>query len=228
MKRLFLIWALISAISCRKNESASFDIHIENTDRVGVNYNLNQLIIYKNDTLFKKIGSKEPIRSLDEHIKIDSIRKGRYSFVYESIFGKEIKEVIQVDDSGIYGISVNPDRSPERLKNLVIENLKNDRVKWVYNSSGCFHHDDDSIILSNNGNDYFIQYKGQPKKVDEKVWSYFVNTENAMRQIPKNGGCTTIDTYVLSYRGKSDTMIDNTCRFRIWSHLKDYLNNNKL
>ncbi|RXM39337.1 hypothetical protein BOQ62_12215 [Chryseobacterium sp. CH21] len=66
------------------------------------------------------------------------------------------------------------------------------------------------------------------KVLDKAAWAYLVKSENIIREIPKDGGCTTRDEYIFYYQGKSDTINDDTCEFSTWHTLRDYLKKNKL
>ncbi|NIF06564.1 hypothetical protein F3J23_14035 [Chryseobacterium sp. Tr-659] len=216
--------------SCQKDIIADFDIHIESVNPADKRYfDIRKIEIYKNDKIFKIIEPVELAPSLDKNIKLDSIKGGKYSFVYESLFGETIKKEIKVDDSKTYRVSINPDKVSRKIKDLSFGKIKNDEVKLVYKSRGCFHQEEDSLRLINKGNDYFIQVKnGRVKKIDKKIWAFFVNLENQIRQIPENGECTTKDVYIFYAKGKTDTIIDGTCNFSFRSDLEAYLQKNKL
>jgi hypothetical protein len=217
-------------ISCQKNVIANFDIHIENSDFYDYRqHDLYKIEVYKDNKVFKILEPEEVAFSLDPNIKLDSIQEGEYSFVYESIFGEKIKKKIKVDDSKTYRISINPDLLIKKNKKSIFGNLKNSEAKLVFESRGCFHQKKDSIEMVNRDNKYYIRKKnGSLKPIDKTIWAYFVKTENKIREIPKNGGCTTRDDYIFYHKGKSDTINDGTCEFSIWFSLKDYMKNNKL
>ncbi|MFC3158599.1 hypothetical protein SAMN05443633_11756 [Chryseobacterium arachidis] len=228
-KYLSIIFALIFLIGCQKNVIANFDIHIENLDKYNTSYHdLSKVEIYKDNNIFKILKSDFPIGGLERNIKIDSIKEGKYSFVYESIFGKQIKTNITVDDSRTYRISLNPDRLNEKIKNLVFENIKNEEVQLKYRSSGCFHLNEDSITILNKGNEYFVKKDDHLRKIDKKTWAYFVNLENKIRHIHKDRGCTSVDSFIFKYKGKSDTVYDGTCNFDIVSNIINYRKKNKI
>lgn len=230
MKNLLLLGVLSLVISCQKNVNANFDIHIENLDQYDNKHHyLYKIEIYKDEKIFKILEPKEFVPFLDANIKLDSLKEGKYSFVYESIFGEEIKKEIKVDDSKTYRISINPDLLIKKNEKSIFENLKDSEAKLVFQSIGCFHQDKDSIVIINKEKKYFLRQKnGSLKPIDKAVWAYFVKTENRIREIPKDGGCTTRDKYIFYHKGKSDTIYDGTCEFSTWYTLKDYLKKNKL
>ncbi len=230
MRNLFLLGFLSFMIGCQKNVNADFDIHIENSDAYDYRqHDLYKIEIYKDEKIFKILEPKEIAVSLDQNIKLDSIKEGKYSFVYESIFGETINKEISVDDSKTYRIAINPDLLIKKNKKSILGNLKNSVAKLVFESRGCFHLKKDSIEIVNKENKYFIRRKnGSLKPIDKTIWAYFVKTENKIREIPENGGCTTRDEYIFYHKGISDTIHDGTCEFSVWMGLKDFIKNNKL
>jgi len=230
MRNLLLLCLLCLAMSCQKNVIANFDIHIENSDSYDYKpHDLHKIEIYKDEKIFKILEPEEFAPSLYSNIKLDSLKEGKYSFVYENLFGETIKKEIKVDESKTYRVSITPDYLLKKNKKTVFENLKDSEAKLVFRSIGCFHQDNDSIVIINKNNNYFLRREdGNLKPIDKAVWAYFVKTENKIREIPKDGGCTTKDEYIFYHKGKSDTIYDETCKFSIWYTLKDYLKKNKL
>lgn len=230
MKKYLIIFLVIPLlISCKKDIIATFDIRIENLDRYDESeHELYKLEIYRNKKIFKVFKSEFPF-NLDRTIKIDSIKGGKYIFVYENTFGKQVKNEIFVSDSKNYKISINPDRLDEKLKSLAFENVSNDEVKLIYRSSGCFHLQNDSITIINKGGYYFIyDGNGKLKKIDKKVVEHFVDLENRIRNIPQKRGCTTVDSFIFRYKGKSDTIYDGTCNFSFVSNIINYRKKKKI
>jgi len=227
--KFLLFFILISLISCQKNVIANFDIHIENLDKYDESqHEISKIEIYKDNKIFKVLKSDLPFIGLMNNIKIDSIKEGKFVFVYKSIFGKDVKNEVIVDDSKAYRISITPDKLTDKTENLAFENLKNGEVKLVYKSSGCFHLEKDSITILNKGNNYFINRNNNLMKIDKQTWVYFVALENKIRQIPKDGGCTSVDSFVFKYKGRSDTIYDGTCSFNLVSTIKNYRKKNKI
>jgi len=229
MKNLLLLCLLTLMMSCQKNVMANFDIHIENSDKYDDRrHDLHKMEIYKDGKIFK-ILPEESAPFLNSNIKLDSLKEGKYSFVYENIFGETIKKEIEVVESITYRVSITPDYLLKKNKISIFENLKEDEAKLVFRSTGCFHQDKDSVMIINKDNNYFLRQKnGSLKSIDKAAWAYFVKTENKIREIPEDGDCTTRDEYIFYHKGKSDTIYDGTCEFSIWYTLKDYLKKNKL
>ncbi|RKT01669.1 hypothetical protein [Chryseobacterium defluvii] len=228
-KRVVFFLFLLSIMSCQENVLANFDIYIESTNKFDKqHYDLHKITILKDNKAFKILESGDHAPSLDNNIKLDSILKGKYTFVYTNLFGEEIRKEETVKESKRYRISINPDSLIRKNKDLLFENLKNNEVKFVFKSIGCFHFEKDSIILKNVGGDYFIQGKKGLKKINKKVLGYFINIENQIRNIPTDGGCTTRDTFIFQYEGRSDTIYDKTCDFNIPGKISDYLKQNNI
>ncbi|WP_185216637.1 MULTISPECIES: hypothetical protein [unclassified Chryseobacterium] len=107
--------------------------------------------------------------------------------------------------------------------------MRNDEVKLIYKSSGCFHLQKDSITILNKGHYYFIKDdNGKLRKIDKRIIEYFVDLENRTRNIPKEKGCTTVDSFIFKYKSKSDTFYDGTCRINLVSTLINYREKNKI
>ncbi len=230
MRGLLLLCLLTLMMSCQKNVMANFDIHIENSDKYdNGRHDLYKIEIYKDGKIFKILEPEGSALFLNSNIKFDSLKEGKYSFVYENLFGETIKKEIKVDESKTYRVSINPDYLLKKNKKAVFENLKDSEAKLVFQSRGCFHQGKDSIIIINKGKNYFLRLKnGSLKTLDKEAWAYLVKTENIIREIPEDGECTTRDEYIFYHKGKSDTINDTTCRFSTWYTLKDYLKKNKL
>lgn len=230
MRNLLLLFLFGTMISCKKNGNAVFDIHIQNADQFDKAWHdLYTIEIYKNDRIFRILEPEEHAPSLKSQIKIDSLEDGKYAFVYESIFGDKIKKEIEVDGSKVYRVNINPDTLNRKTEKSVFGNIKDGAAKLVYKSSGCFHKEEDSLVIINKANNYFIrQRNGNIKPIDRKIWSYFVRAENRIRHIPEDGECTTKDIYIFYDRGKIDTIKDGTCHFSVWNTLENYLKKNKL
>lgn len=231
MKNLLLLFISgFLIISCQKNVNAGFDIYKENSDPY--NHKINDLYkieIYMDEKIFKILEPEKWALSLNSNIKLDSIKEGKYSFVYENNFGETIRKEIKVDESKTYRIRIALDSLVKKNNKSVFENLKDSEAKLVFKSTGCFHQEKDSITVINKNNHYFIRQEGgNLKAIDRTTWAYFVKTENEIREIPKDGDCTTRDVYIFYNKGKSDTIRDSTCKFSIWSAIKEYLKKNKL
>ncbi|WP_129039772.1 hypothetical protein [Chryseobacterium sp. CH21] len=139
---------------------ANFDIHIENYDKYDERrHDLYKIEIYKDEKIFKILEPEEYAPALNFNIKLDSLKEGKYSFVYENLFGETIKKEIKVDESKTYRISITPDYLFKKNKKSVFENLKDSEAKLVFQSRGCFHQDKDSIVVINKGKDYFLRQK---------------------------------------------------------------------
>ncbi|MBK1897240.1 hypothetical protein [Chryseobacterium paridis] len=229
MKKSILLLLLASVTSCQKEVSASFDINIESVDESDKRfYNLSEIKILKNNKVFKILKTDKYAFSLNQRIKIDSIEEGKYTFVYTNLFGDKMKEEQVVDEAKNYRVSINPDKSIKKIANLAFESLRDSKVKLIYNSNGCFHHNSDSVILENIGDDYFVRRGQRSKKLDKDELAYFISIENRIRQVPQDGGCTTSDRYVFENRGKADTIIDGTCNFHLYNKISNYLKKNNL
>lgn len=229
MKKFILLFLLASMMSCQKKVYASFDINIESVDKSDKRfYDLFEITILRNNKVFRSLKPDEYTPSLDQRIEIDSIDKGKYTFVYTNLFGDKINEEQVVAESKNYRISINPDKSIKKIANLAFEGLKDSNVKLIYQSKGCFHHNADSVVLENKGNDYFVWRGQRSKKIDKKELAYFIDIENRIRQIPQNGGCTTTGIYIFEYKGKYDTIIDGTCHFHLYDKISGYLKKNNL
>ncbi|QWT86181.1 hypothetical protein KBP46_22620 [Chryseobacterium sp. PCH239] len=137
---------------------ANFDIHIENSDKYdNGRHDLYKIEIYKDGKIFKILEPEGSALFLNSNIKFDSLKEGKYSFVYENLFGETIKKEIKVDESKTYRVSINPDYLLKKNKKAVFENLKDSEAKLVFQSRGCFHQGKDSIIIINKGKNYLIR-----------------------------------------------------------------------
>lgn len=113
----------------------------------------------------------------------------------------------------------------KNLDKSIIKNLKNDSVKITWKSQGCFRHLSDSLTIKNENSSYFMRYGKKTSKLTEMQVKKLVKFESKLNSIhQRDGGCTTEETYRMTFNGKIKEIKDSRCNWYGWENLKKDLN----
>lgn len=106
--------------------------------------------------------------------------------------------------------------SVERFPTMV-ESLQNgDHFTIQIKSIGCFHNERQIITIINNEGILTAHFNNKRKLLSPSDIKELINFELQLRDL-QLGGCTTVDTYVLTNNYESFKYSDSTCR---WSGYK--------
>lgn len=101
----------------------------------------------------------------------------------------------------------------------IIEQLQNGESYFIeITSIGCFNGTRQTVVISKNENVYTANVQDDIKVLSETDINAFIEFEKQLRAL-KMGGCTTVDTYVLRYRGSEFRTSDGTCSWNGGSKL---------
>lgn len=223
IKSILILLILVPFLSCQKKEvSATLNITIELENKFNKEYaDLSFLRIYKDGKIFKEIKA-ENLPFIQHKIKLEKLKEGKYQFEYTNIFEQKIIKELNIDESRIYNISLNPDYSDykKNFKKSLIGNLKEKHfLKLAYQSRGCFNSEKDSIVIYKKENFYEVERNGIKTKLNDSQVNNLIKMECQLINI-KEGGCTTSDIYTFSFENSKRKFIDATCRWNGWETLQ--------
>lgn len=219
------IFSFVS-IGCTKKYSTLI-LEIKNQKKSSGNFpELNELIVKKDNKIFKTFLPKELSPFIENPLKIDSIEKGTYQFEYYDLFGrKQIKTYEANNRKDIDTLIINPDYIDisKQIENSVLRKLKDKQMILKYESKGCFHSISDSIIVENKNNKFFFTNNGKIRELNKNELNKLIQFESELYSIPKEGNCTTVENYKLTFKKKTKEFINGNCSWSGWYNLKDDL-----
>jgi hypothetical protein len=93
----------------------------------------------------------------------------------------------------------------------IIESLQNgEEYSIEITSIGCFHGNRETIVISKESDVFTVQYQDFSKILSTEDIEAFIRFELQLKAL-QIGGCTTIDTYVIRYKGEEFRTSDGTC-----------------
>ena len=179
---------------------------------------LSELKILKDGKIFKVLNPKYENEQIIRNLEL-----GTYSLVYNSLFEKETTKIVTVTEYKSYKIELCTnfiDYEKETYNPII--NLLNENESYTVqmSSQGCFHSEKDSFTITRKSkDDYYIQWGDKSKKLNEidiKLIKHFEIELNYMNSY----GCTTTETYIVIYKGKSNVIVDGSCDWEGSSYLK--------
>ena len=94
-------------------------------------------------------------------------------------------------------------------------------------SSGCFHHSIKRLTIKKSENKYYIEYNSKIKQLTEKQIISIKKFENELKK-PLTLGCTTTDTYTITYLKQTQKVTDSSCSWHGFYNLMEELSLNKM
>ncbi|MCJ8290386.1 MAG: hypothetical protein HRT58_12035 [Crocinitomicaceae bacterium] len=85
-------------------------------------------------------------------------------------------------------------------------------------SSGCFHRSTYKLNIKKTENKYFAEYNGKTIQLNQKEIEAVKKFENELKK-PRHLFCTTTETYMISYLGQSQTVVDGSCSWKGFHNL---------
>jgi len=79
-------------------------------------------------------------------------------------------------------------------------------------SIGCFNQTNENIIISRSAEGYHIEYGKKSKKLTPSELTYIRTFESELLKTVEMG-CTTVDTYTLTYNNVKVTKTDGSCNW---------------
>lgn len=190
-------------------------------------------------------GIDSPVMSIHDIESKSKIEYKKGKFPWEYIFSTN-KKNIRIEIQNIYNQKIdtilNLNKKETEFK-ICEDKFKNYNIKttisksfetqkkWVlhYSSSGCFHWDNESIIIYyRKRGTYAVHKKNNKKKLKIKLSKankeQLVLFEKKIRLMNKpNAGCTTTDTYTVIFNEEEYTIKDSSCLWNGFNYLKEEL-----
>lgn len=209
----YIVFLFILFSSCQKEVSATLMVNVKPNDTsVKTTIFLYESKLYKETKLYKKIPQPQFPYYLPQVIKIDSLKKGKYTFEYPDLYGDFIRQEINIEESKTYQINIYPDITKKLSKKNIISSLKNgEDVEIKLESRGCFHSSSIGFHISKKNNQLEIRQEKRSKILNPNQEKYLIDLENRTRLL-ENGGCTTSERIIFILKNKSDTITDSGCQ----------------
>ncbi|WP_426475886.1 hypothetical protein [Chryseobacterium balustinum] len=216
---------LVTIVSCTEKYSTLI-LEFKNEKKLSDNFpELYKLEIKKNGKIIKTVLPKEGL-FIENPLKIDSIEKGTYEFIYSDLFGRtQIKKYKAENFDKVDTLRISPDHIDiTKVKNnSIIRKLNNNQITIKYRSQGCFHKIKDSIVIKNKDGKYYLGYNGRFKTLSKDEIDKIIQFECELYTLPKDGGCTTVSIYTLFFNGETKEIQDGNCGWNGWDNLKNDL-----
>ena len=188
----------------------TLDIFIDNCQKEGGFPYLQELKIYKDQELVKTLNP-----GFDGLQTLPNLPYGSYVLKYQSIFGKTEQVSIQLSEEKQYELTICTDYLDYTATTYlaIIDQLQEGENYTInFASQGCFHSYDRNIVIYKKDKQYYLQYKKEKRKLNKKEIDALRNFEIELYYIQDaNGGCTTTDSYTLTYQGTTRTAKDRGC-----------------
>ncbi|MFN3753924.1 hypothetical protein [Flavobacterium sp.] len=227
--RHLLLLLFILFTSCQKEISATLIVDIKPGDStVETEIFQHPSKLYRDSIFYREFSKNEfPVR-LPQKVKIDSLAKGNYTFVYPDMYGKLIKQNVTIDESKIYHLNIYPDVTKKFSKKNIIPNLKDgESAEIKLKFRGCFSGGESSFHILKKNNQIEVSRNNVSKVLDEKQTRYLVNLENSVRQLDY-GWCSTSHEIIFILNDRTDTIIDAGCEFHSLAKFEKFLKRNGL
>lgn len=145
---------------------------------------------------------------------------------YESKYEKSIEIPISVVSDSTYSIEIcldSLDFSKERLTPIISKLKIGESYSIHMSSQGCFHSGEDELILKRESVDeYSAKYNDSSYHISIQQLKFIKIFEFEIRYL--SFGCTTEDTYTITYKNKSKEYVDGSCEWHGFDILLHELN----
>ncbi|MGH1385302.1 hypothetical protein [Kordia sp.] len=88
-----------------------------------------------------------------------------------------------------------------------------------YSSTGCFHNTKETMTFQRENNTYYVIFNGEKKELDS---NFLKKTRTFEKQLARQGnyGCTTVDSYLVTYNNVERIANDGSCSWNGYRRLK--------
>ena len=141
------------------------------------------------------------------------------------MFGKQEKLNVSVSESKKYSIDLCLDFIDHSKDNYipVIDRLQeNESFEIKMDSHGCFHHSQEKITIRRLQNEFSITWGEETKTLTQSDIEAVRKFEIELNYM-KDAGCTTADTYVVTYNKESKKITDGSCSWKGYQYLRKQL-----
>lgn len=151
--------------------------------------------------------------------------RGSYKLTYRNIFGQTVSQSIKATGAAIDTIVLYVDKADflGEASCLIVDRLGDGECFTIkYSSIGCFHLRDDSLTFSKKEGKLIARYKTRELYLSKKQIEAVREFEKQTKLIG-GAGCTTVDSYQISYKKEISEFRDGSCKWHGFRFLKKEL-----
>jgi len=200
---------LIGLIGCASFAKASLDIKIQDCRNGHLEY-LGELKILKDGKIFKTLKPEH-----DSEQKLTGLDLGVYKLVYRSIFEQQVTQEVKITEEREYNVSlcVNfVDYKKEAYKPIINQLKSGESYEVEMLSRGCFHATEESFKITKDAKGFIVKWGNDSKRLTENDIKAIQRFEIEL-SLKKGFGCTTVDTYTVTFQGKKQESRDGSCNW---------------
>ncbi len=159
-----------------------------------------------------------------------STSKSELRIEFENIFRQKIDTILKLSKKNTHYKICEDQFKNYELKTSVEKSIEI-KKKWAlqYSSMGCFHWDNESILITYKREKVYAIYKTNKKRkqkirlTQEKI-NLLILFEKKLKLMNKpKGGCTTSDIYTINSDTEKYKIIDSSCLWNGYFNLKEKL-----
>ncbi len=159
---------------------------------------------------------------------LKNLDTGTYYLEFKSIFESIERQRIDIKKQEAYTVDlcVNYfDHSKDTAACIIDLLAINDSCVLFFESHGCFHHTQDSLMIYRQPDGYEVNYKGKRKTLTPEKLVLIRNFEIELRH-GRSFGCTTVDHYAFIFKNDSISIgTDASCSWNGFRFLTKQLFN---
>ena len=205
--------------------TSDLGVIIEYCQKERANINFSPIFkIFKNDSLIKDITYENPESYTKEDLKyinnqyifnFKNLEFANYRIEYNSIFGKTENYHFKIADNKKQLIELCLDYFNYKAETHVpfIDRLKeNENYTIMISSIGDFTGGklEAHIVISKSNNTYFVEFKKNKKKLNQSQIDFIKHFELELINM-ESYGCSTVDSYLLTYNNEKIQISDGSC-----------------
>lgn len=219
---LFLLMSCFNQIKARH----ILTINIKNCHKEISDTTLRFIRLYKLESSEDiEVGRFEPYGT--DHLSIPGLKEGNYYLLFpnkHNTISRVNFDINHDNDSTQLTLCTNRYNNNEADHIPLISQLKEGEFFSIkIESKGCFHTLPDSIQIERVNQRYYRTYRNNKKELTPKEYEHIQRFEMELNLFDRRGGCTTTDTYTLSYKGQTLTYKDASGEWNGYNHLLEHL-----
>lgn len=202
---------------------ATLDIFIDNCQAEGGLSYLQELNIYKDQEL---VHTLKP--GFDYVQTLSSLPYGNYIVEYQSVFEKTEQASIQLSEKKQYELTICKDYldyAASTYQPIIDQLQEGEQYSIAFASQGCFHFRERNLVIYRKQHQYYLHYKKEKRALNKEEIEALRKFEIELHYIQATtGGCTTTDSYTLTYKDTTSTAKDRGCAWGGFYKLQKQLN----
>ena len=206
---------------CGFNQAQStLQVNVQDCRHESIHAFLSNFKVFRNDSLLKDVNL-----SYQNNYTLKNLEFGKYKIEYETIFDKTARVFIELTERKEYSIVLCTDylEHDSGVFQPFVDQLKNGESYTIQVSSqGCFHRSDEVLIINKKQDSYHLSFGNIKKLLNEGDMESIRNFESQLRHM-ESFGCTSTDSYTLTYKKETVTISDGSCSWSGFYYLKKQL-----